>query len=104
MSHPGAYAPRVLSPAVENLVTQRSKLPGVGRRTAPGESRDTPSASRAASAGWRARTSGEITEFPGVHCADRTTSSVTSGLAKKRNGTNVVPSPGETCSTVGPYR
>ena len=28
------YAPRVLSPAVENLVTQLSKLPGVGRRTA----------------------------------------------------------------------
>jgi recombination protein RecR len=28
------YAARVFSPAVENLVTQLSKLPGVGRRTA----------------------------------------------------------------------
>src|SRR5262245_19112246 len=30
----GQYASRVLSPAVENLVTQLSKLPGIGRRTA----------------------------------------------------------------------
>ena len=37
------------------------------------------------------------------HYFDRTTSSVTSGLAKRRNGTNVVPSPGETCSLVDPY-
>ena len=29
----------------------------------------------------------------------RSTSSVTSGRAKKRNGTNVVPVPGETCMT-----
>ena len=28
------YAPSMLSPAVENLVTQLSKLPGIGRRTA----------------------------------------------------------------------
>ena len=28
------YAARVLSPAVENLVTQLAKLPGIGRRTA----------------------------------------------------------------------
>ncbi|MBA2742251.1 MAG: recombination protein RecR [Actinobacteria bacterium] len=28
------YAPRVLSPAVENLVVQLAKLPGIGRRTA----------------------------------------------------------------------
>ena len=28
------YAPAVLSPAVENLVTQLTKLPGIGRRTA----------------------------------------------------------------------
>src|ERR687892_2529985 len=28
------YAPRVLSPAVENLVVQLTKLPGIGRRTA----------------------------------------------------------------------
>src|SRR5919109_1890416 len=32
----------------------------------------------------------------GRHLADRTTSSVTSGRAKRRNGTNVVPMPGET--------
>ena len=38
-----------------------------------------------------------------LHYADRTTSSVTSGLAKSRNGTNVVPRPGETCRRVGPY-
>ena len=31
---------------------------------------------------------------------DRRTSSVASGRAKKRNGTNVVPRPGETCITV----
>ena len=31
-----------------------------------------------------------------------TSSSVTSGLAKNRNGTKVVPSPGDTCSTVEP--
>ena len=38
-----------------------------------------------------------------LHHADRTTSSVTSGRAKRRNGTNVVPRPGETCSQVVPY-
>src|SRR5206468_339250 len=32
----------------------------------------------------------------------RRTSSVTSGRAKNRNGTNVVPSPGETCNFVRP--
>jgi recombination protein RecR len=31
---PDGYAARVLSPAVENLVAQLSKLPGIGRRTA----------------------------------------------------------------------
>jgi len=31
---PGRYAPAVLSPAVEDLVTQLAKLPGIGRRTA----------------------------------------------------------------------
>ena len=34
----------------------------------------------------------------------RRTSSVTSGRAKKRNGTNVVPRPGETCSVTPPSR
>jgi recombination protein RecR len=34
MSETGGYAARVPSPAVENLVTQLSKLPGIGRRTA----------------------------------------------------------------------
>jgi len=34
VSETDGYAPRVLSPAVENLVTQLTKLPGVGRRTA----------------------------------------------------------------------
>jgi recombination protein RecR len=34
VSETDGYAPRVLSPAVENLVTQLSKLPGIGRRTA----------------------------------------------------------------------
>ncbi len=34
MSGTDGYAPRVLSPAVENLVTQLAKLPGIGRRTA----------------------------------------------------------------------
>ena len=33
-SRQGRYAPCVLSPAVENLVVQFSKLPGIGRRTA----------------------------------------------------------------------
>ena len=33
-SETDGYAPRVLSPAVENLVTQLAKLPGIGRRTA----------------------------------------------------------------------
>ena len=37
-----------------------------------------------------------------LHHADRTTSSVTSGRAKSRNGTNVVPRPGDTCSCVAP--
>ena len=37
-----------------------------------------------------------------LHHADRTTSSVTSGRAKSRNGTNVVPRPGDTCSFVAP--
>ena len=40
----------------------------------------------------------------GFHYADRTTSSVTSGRAKRRNGTKVVPSPGETCSRVARTR
>src|SRR4029079_3017965 len=35
---------------------------------------------------------------------DCRTSSVASGLARKRNGTNVVPSPGETCITVARVR
>ena len=34
MSETDGYAPAVLSPAVENLVTQLTKLPGIGRRTA----------------------------------------------------------------------
>ena len=34
MSGTDGYAARVPSPAVENLVTQLSKLPGIGRRTA----------------------------------------------------------------------
>jgi len=34
LSERDGYAPRVLSPAVENLVTQLTKLPGIGRRTA----------------------------------------------------------------------
>ena len=34
MSETDGYAARVLSPAVENLVTQLTKLPGIGRRTA----------------------------------------------------------------------
>ncbi len=34
----------------------------------------------------------------------RKTSSVASGRAKKRKGTNVVPSPGETCIVVAPRR
>ena len=34
MSEGDGYAPAVLSPAVENLVTQLTKLPGIGRRTA----------------------------------------------------------------------
>jgi recombination protein RecR len=34
VSEVDGYAPRVLSPAVENLVTQLTKLPGIGRRTA----------------------------------------------------------------------
>jgi len=34
MPQTDGYAPNVLSPAVENLVAQLSKLPGVGRRTA----------------------------------------------------------------------
>jgi recombination protein RecR len=33
-SETDGYAPSVLSPAVENLVTQLTKLPGIGRRTA----------------------------------------------------------------------
>jgi recombination protein RecR len=33
-SETDGYAPPVLSPAVENLVTQLTKLPGIGRRTA----------------------------------------------------------------------
>src|SRR5215203_77389 len=37
-----------------------------------------------------------------LHHAHRRTSSVASGRAKNRNGTNVVPSPGETCITVAP--
>ena len=38
-----------------------------------------------------------------LHQADRTTSSVTSGRAKSRKGTKVVPRPAETCSVVDPY-
>jgi recombination protein RecR len=34
LSETDGYAPAVLSPAVENLVTQLTKLPGIGRRTA----------------------------------------------------------------------
>jgi len=34
LSEGDGYAPAVLSPAVENLVTQLTKLPGIGRRTA----------------------------------------------------------------------
>ena len=34
MSERDGYAPGVLSPAVENLVTQLTKLPGIGRRSA----------------------------------------------------------------------
>jgi recombination protein RecR len=34
VSEADGYAPRVLSPAVENLVSQLTKLPGIGRRTA----------------------------------------------------------------------
>ena len=34
MSDGDGYAPVVLSPAVENLVTQLTRLPGIGRRTA----------------------------------------------------------------------
>src|SRR5262249_40898706 len=45
---------------------------------------------------------------PGVafhqSAADSRTSSVASGLARKRNGTKVVPRPGETCMTVAPVR
>jgi recombination protein RecR len=33
-SETDGYAPSMLSPAVENLVTQLTKLPGIGRRTA----------------------------------------------------------------------
>ena len=39
-----------------------------------------------------------------LHYSDLRTSSVTSGLAKNRNGTRVVPSPGETCSVTPPSR
>src|SRR5439155_19138548 len=38
------------------------------------------------------------------HHLDRRTSSVASGRAKNRNGTKVVPSPGDTCIAVGPRR
>src|SRR4051794_10829583 len=38
------------------------------------------------------------------HAPDLRTSSVASGRAKKRNGTKVVPSPGETCIVVAPRR
>src|SRR5205814_7592118 len=34
MSAPDGYAPQMLSPAVDNLVAQLSRLPGVGTRTA----------------------------------------------------------------------
>src|SRR6266481_1006174 len=34
MSVVDGYAPRVLSPAVENLVAQLTRLPGIGTRTA----------------------------------------------------------------------
>jgi recombination protein RecR len=34
VSETDGYAPAVLSPSVENLVTQLAKLPGIGRRTA----------------------------------------------------------------------
>ena len=42
-------------------------------------------------------------ELATLHHPDRRTSSVASGRAKKRNGTNVVPRPAETCMTV-PFR
>ena len=34
MSAVDGYAPQMLSPAVENLVAQLTRLPGVGQRTA----------------------------------------------------------------------
>src|SRR5205809_5231414 len=34
MSAPDGYAPEMLSPAVDNLVAQLTRLPGIGSRTA----------------------------------------------------------------------
>ena len=42
---------------------------------------------------------GRDRRLPGHDGTERSTSSVASGRAPKRNGTNVVPSPGDTCMT-----
>ena len=79
-------------------------MPGHGALDEPAHARRSPGRRRRRSS---PSMSAEMTECPSIRdslrrrqpaAGERSTSSVTSGRAKNRNGTNVVPVPGEMCS------